>query len=190
VTLDRQWSMRPHRHGAHGDYRRVGDVVASIDWLSPHRWGATVATMLPGRWEPDPEMPVIAAGVFRSPGPARAAATAALAKIPLPASPRIAPTPGVRGDPMSVAPDGTAVRGRCDLTGLHPIFLAPDLVLWVNDLSMEAVNPVATDIVTRSVDVPTETIRGTVVFASPTGRLTGTWANFVRTYPGVREVPP
>jgi hypothetical protein len=91
---------------------------------------------------------------------------------------------------MSVDAAGTAVRGRCDLTGLHPIFLAADLVMWVDDLSVEAVNTVATDIVTRSVDVPTETIRGTVVFAGPTGRLTGTWANFVRTYPGVREVPP
>ena len=49
--------------------------------------------------------------------------------------------------PISLAPDGTARRGLWDLGGLHPIFLAPDLVMWVDDLSLEEVNAVATDIV-------------------------------------------
>jgi hypothetical protein len=96
------------------------------------------------------------------------------------------------GTAISLAPDGTAVRGLWDLGGLHPIFLAPDLVMWVDDLALEDVNTVATDIVMRSMAVPTETIRGNVVFTGTRAWwvLPANWATFVLTYRGVRQVEP
>jgi hypothetical protein len=91
--------------------------------------------------------------------------------------------------PIFVAHDGTAVRRTCDLTGLHPIFLAPDLVMWVDDLSLDPINAVATDMATKSPDVPNETIRGSVIYTGPTWRvLSNDWSTFVFTYPGVRRV--
>ena len=89
---------------------------------------------------------------------------------------------------------GMHLRRLIGCVAVHPIALAPDLVLWAADpLRTDSLNVAATDIVMTTVGIPNRSIYGTVVCTGPSADDTITpisaeWAKRIANHRAIRSL--